>query len=180
MHTHKDLIMRFLASMAMVPLVALTACSITQKPVSVTEAGVDAPVSVKSEPVVPIAPAVTKQQSGTPSTLSSSDSPAKGLALADLVQVAKSAAKSPTGAKKYAGELLRGQAKFVKAPKGNPNAVVADVRISGLGEVSLWCRNVVGTAPAGRMLAFEGTLTGSVYTSEDFSHDVTMKDCRFH
>ena len=61
--------------------------------------------------------------------------------------------------------------------------MVADVRVNGLGEVSLWCRNVVGGAHqslAGRVVSFEGVLTDSVYTSEDFSHDVTLKDCRFH
>ena len=107
-------------------------------------------------------------------------SPAKTLGLVDLANIAKLAAKSPAAAKKFAGETLSGQAKFVKAAKGNPNAAVADVRVGGLGEVSLWCRNVVGGAPAGRLMSFEGTLAGNVYTSEDFSHDVTLKDCRFH
>ena len=103
----------------------------------------------------------------------------KPLALNDLVGIARSVTKSPTSGKKYAGDTLMGQGKFIKAPKGNPNAVVADVRVAGLGEVSLWCRNVLGAAPAGKVVSFEGVLTGSVYTSEDFSHDVTMKDCRF-
>ena len=102
------------------------------------------------------------------------------LRLSALPDIAKAIQKNPPIAKKYVGETLSGQAKFVKAPKANPNAVVADVRVAGLGEVSLWCRNVVGAAPAGRVMTFEGTLTGSVYTSENFSHDVTMKDCRFH
>ncbi|MFZ9649379.1 MAG: hypothetical protein ACO29C_04750 [Fluviibacter sp.] len=100
--------------------------------------------------------------------------------LSALSAIAKAAQKNAQSPKKYAGEILQGQAKFIKAPKGNPNAMVADVRVTGLGEVSLWCRNVLGVAPAGRVMTFEGTLTGSVYTSEDFSHDVTMKDCRFH
>ncbi|NCW89197.1 MAG: hypothetical protein EBV73_01345 [Rhodocyclales bacterium] len=100
--------------------------------------------------------------------------------LSALTAISKAAQKNAQSPKKYAGEILQGQAKFIKAPKGNPNAMVADVRVAGLGEVSLWCRNVLGVAPAGRVVTFEGTLTGSVYTSEDFSHDVTMKDCRFH
>lgn len=104
----------------------------------------------------------------------------QALPLSALSGIAKAAQKNPQSTKKYVGETLQGQAKFVKAPKGNPNAMVADVRVTGLGEVSLWCRNVLGVAPAGRIMNFEGTLTGSVYTSEDFSHDVTMKDCRFH
>ena len=102
------------------------------------------------------------------------------LQLSALSGIAKAALKNPQSPKKYLGETLQGQAKFIKAPKGNSNAMVADVRLTGLGEVSLWCRNVLGSAPAGRLVSFEGTLTGSVYTSEDFSHDVTMKDCRFH
>lgn len=102
------------------------------------------------------------------------------LSLSALPGIAKAAQKNPQSVKKYAGETLTGQGKFVKAPKGNANAVVADVRVSGLGEVSLWCRNVLGSAPANKVVSFEGMLTGSVYTSEDFSHDVTMKDCRFH
>ena len=104
----------------------------------------------------------------------------QALPLSALSGIAKAAQKNPQSTKKYVGETLQGQAKFVKAPKGNPNAMVADVRVTGLGEVSLWCRNVLSAAPAGRVMNFEGTLTGSVYTSEDFSHDVTMKDCRFH
>lgn len=81
--------------------------------------------------------------------------------------------------KQYLGQTLHGQAKFVKTAKGNPNAVVADVRVSGLGEVSLWCRNILGAPPSVRMTGFDGVLTGEVYTSEDFSHDVYLKDCRF-
>jgi hypothetical protein len=104
----------------------------------------------------------------------------RALPLSALLGIAKAAQKNALSPKSYVGETLQGQAKFIKAPKGNLNAMVADVRITGLGEVSLWCRNVLGAAPAGRVTTFEGTLTGSVYTSEDFSHDVTMKDCRFH
>jgi len=104
----------------------------------------------------------------------------QALQLSAILSIAKAAQKNALSTKNYAGETLQGQAKFIKAPKGNSNAMVADVRVTGLGEVSFWCRNVLGVAPAGRVMTFEGTLTGSVYTSEDFSHDVTMKDCRFH
>ncbi len=125
-------------------------------------------------PSVAVKPVVSAPvQSAAPAT-----KPA--LSLAALSGIAKAAQKNALSTKKYVGETLQGQAKFIKAPKGNSNAMVADVRVNGLGEVSLWCRNVLGVAPAGRVMTFEGTLTGSVYTSEDFSHDVTMKDCRFH
>ncbi len=132
--------------------------------------------SSANEPVsagVPVRTLNTPVQSAAPVSK-------QALQLSALTAIAKAAQKNAQSPKKYAGEILQGQAKFIKAPKGNPNAMVADVRVTGLGEVSLWCRNVLGVAPAGRVMTFEGTLTGSVYTSEDFSHDVTMKDCRFH
>lgn len=151
-----------------------------QKPASVVQTTADAPTLSESAEGIPVAPVPPQNKEVRHSTSPAVAAPIKSLGIADLAQMARGAAKSPASAKKYAGETLRGQAKFVKTPKGNPNAVVADVRVSGLGEVSLWCRNVLGAAPAGRVTAFEGTLTGSVYTSEDFSHDVTMKDCRFH
>lgn len=158
--------------------VLLAGCTMVQKPASVVETPGDLlPVQQITTPNA-VAPAIQpKAISVNPVALATSQS--KSLGIADLAQIAKRAANAPTMAKKYAGETLQGQAKFVKTPKGNPNAVVADVRVTGLGEVSIWCRNVVGNAPAGRLTDFEGTLTGSVYTSEDFSHDVTMKDCRF-
>lgn len=156
----------------------LVACTMIQKPASVHEAS-----------NVPVAPSVMAQPVDAVSINQAKDLPAaqppmlavhtKSLGIADLAAIAKSAQKNPQAAKKYAGESLTGQAKFIKTPKGNPNTVVADVRVNGFGEVSLWCRNVLGTAPAGKVVSFEGVLTGSVYTSEDFSHDVTMKDCRF-
>lgn len=133
-------------------------------PAAVTTQVVAPPAVAPVRPVVPADAPVAK------STLS----------LSALPGIAKAAQKNPQAVKKYVGEALTGHAKFVKAPKGNPNAVVADVRVSGLGEVSLWCRNVLGAAPANKAVSFEGVLFGSVYTSEDFSHDVTMKDCRFH
>ena len=132
--------------------------------------------SSANEPVsagVPVPAVNTPVQSAAPVSK-------QAFQLSALTAIAKAAQKNAQSPKKYVGEILQGQAKFIKAPKGNPNAMVADVRVTGLGEVSLWCRNVLGVAPAGRVVTFEGTLTGSVYTSEDFSHDVTMKDCRFH
>ena len=150
-----------------------------QKPASVVEAPTDSTAVAQNTSANIVAPVLNPEEV-RPSRAQPNHAPSKSLGISDLVLIAKSASKSPGTAKKYAGETLSGQAKFIKAPKGNPNAVVADVRVAGLGEVSLWCRNVLGAAPAGRVMAFEGTLTGSVYTSEDFSHDVTMKDCRFH
>ncbi len=150
-----------------------------QKPASVVEAPTDSTAVAQNTSASIVAPVLNPEEV-RPSRAQPNHAPSKSLGISDLVLIAKSASKSPGTAKKYAGETLSGQAKFIKAPKGNPNAVVADVRVAGLGEVSLWCRNVLGAAPAGRVMAFEGTLTGSVYTSEDFSHDVTMKDCRFH
>lgn len=151
----------------------------TQNPAAVSDA------HVASVPVVNLnKPADVALPASAPSALSTASvtrpQARDVLHLTALPDIAKAIQKHSQAAKKYAGETLSGQAKFVKAPKGNPNAVVADVRIAGLGEVSLWCRNVLGVAPAGRVMTFDGTLTGSVYTSEDFSHDVTMKDCRFH
>lgn len=154
-------------------------CAITQKPAAVLDGDAISAVPVQTEKAT-VYSSASQVERKDPDVLSRVDVMSKALGLADLGQIAKTITKSPLTAKKYAGQTLKGKAKFVKAPKANPNAVVADVRVAGLGEVSLWCRNVVGAAPAGRVMTFEGTLTGSVYTSEDFSHDVTMKDCRFH
>ncbi|MGI9142843.1 MAG: hypothetical protein ACR2IJ_06590 [Fluviibacter sp.] len=158
----------------------LTACSLTQNPVAVSEGGAVpssiAQSSVTNETVssTPVKPVISTSVNNVAPVAK------QALQLSALSGIAKAAQKNAQSTKKYVGETLQGQAKFIKAPKGNPNAVVADVRVTGLGEVSLWCRNVLGVAPAGRVMAFEGTLTGSVYTSEDFSHDVTMKYCPVH
>ena len=158
----------------------LTACSLTQNPVAVSEGGtVPAPTIQASSTNETISPTPLKSVVSMPAQ-SASPVNKPALQLSALSGIAKAAQKNAQSTKKYVGETLQGQAKFIKAPKGNLNAMVADVRVIGLGEVSLWCRNVLGVAPAGRVMTFEGTLTGSVYTSEDFSHDVTMKDCRFH
>jgi len=156
--------------------VLVTACSLTQKPASVSDAGEASTQAVVSPQPVEQPVVVPAKHVAQPETLATK----QALSLTAIAGIAKSAQKNPQSVKKYAGESLAGQAKFIKAPKGNPNAVVADVRVTGLGEVSLWCRNVLGAAPANKVVSFEGVLTGSVYTSEDFSHDVTMKDCRFH
>lgn len=170
-----------IASYPVCLLVALlTACSLTQNPVAVSEGGA-VPSSIVQPSSTNETVLSTPVKPGVSTSVNNAVPVAKqALQLSALSGIAKAAQKNPQSTKKYVGETLQGQAKFIKAPKGNPNAVVADVRVTGLGEVSLWCRNVLGTAPAGRVMAFEGTLTGSVYTSEDFSHDVTMKDCRFH
>jgi len=158
----------------------LTACSLTQNPVAVSEGGaVPSPIAQSSSTNETVSSAPVKIAVNT-SVPSAAPVAKQALQLSAISVIAKAAQKNAQSTKKYVGETLQGQAKFIKAPKGNPNAMVADVRVTGLGEVSLWCRNVLGVAPAGRVMAFEGTLTGSVYTSEDFSHDVTMKDCRFH
>ena len=158
----------------------LTACSLTQNPVAVSEGGVlPSPIAQSSSTNESVSPTPVKPVVSSP-VHSAAPVAKQALQLSALPGIAKAAQKNAQSTKKYVGETLQGQAKFIKAPKGNPNAMVADVRVTGLGEVSLWCRNVLGVAPAGRVMAFEGTLTGSVYTSEDFSHDVTMKDCRFH
>lgn len=158
----------------------LTGCSLTQNPVAVSEGtSLPAPVIQSSYTNEPISPTSVKPIGGAPAH-NAAPLTKEFIQLSALSGIAKAAQKNAQSPKKYAGETLQGQAKFIKAPKGNPNAVVADVRVSGLGEVSLWCRNVLGAAPANKVMSFEGVLTGSVYTSEDFSHDVTMKDCRFH
>jgi hypothetical protein len=178
--------MRLSASTIFLSLLLLSACSITQSPVKVSDSA--------PQEVVPVVPSVTELPVSavaerSPTTMAS-PKPAvapsvsrDGLTLTALPQIARQLRKDPSVARKYAGQILQGKAKFVKTAKGNPNAVVADVRVSGLGEVSLWCRNVTegtNTLAAGKAVSFEGLLTGSIYTSEDFSHDVTLKDCRFH
>ncbi len=158
----------------------LTACSLTQNPAVVSEVGsVSSPIAQSSSTNEPLSTDAPNPAAGKP-VQTAAPVRKQALQLSAIVGIAKAAQKNTLSTKNYAGETLQGQAKFIKAPKGNPNAMVADVRVTGLGEVSLWCRNVLGVAPAGRVTTFEGTLTGSVYTSEDFSHDVTMKDCRFH
>ena len=158
-------------------VVVLSGCAVTQNPVSVSDSGGVAPV------VAPVAVAPTVVQTplthADPAPRGASAMVPVGLGLDKLPAMAKSRQKNPAGLKHYVGQSLHGQAKFVKTAKGNPNALVADVRINGLGEVSLWCRNVLGESAAGRMAGFDGVLTGEVYTSEDFSNDVYLKDCRF-
>jgi len=154
---------------------AAVGCALTQKPVPIVE-NIEPQVSEstiqdQSSP----APSVSMQTA----SLKSAVMPRK-LLLTDMVEVAKAVQKNASAAQQYRGDQLSGQAKFVKAAKGNPNAAVADTRITGLGEVSLWCRNTQDAIPSGRITTFEGALTGKVYTSEDFSHDVYLKDCRFH
>src|SRR5574343_782354 len=168
-------------------LLLLSACNMTQSPVNVSDSAYQA-----AAPVVPTAvetagspvsvPIVAAERPSIKPALESA-APREGLALDALPRIARELRKDPSAARKYTGQRLSGKGKFVKTAKGNPNAVVADVRVSGLGEVSLWCRSVTEGAnrlAAGRVVVFEGLLTGSVYTSEDFSHDVTLKDCRFH
>lgn len=165
----------------LVPLWLLSAvisgCTLTQQPASVSDSESTASVAVSATAIKPLEP----RPHSPVSTTSGQGHPAvqDARTLNDLPTIARALRKDPQAAKTYSGQKLQGQGRFVKAAKGNPNAVVADVRFSGLGEVSLWCRNVLGAAPTGRVGAFEGTLTGNVYTSEDFSHDVFLKDCRF-
>ena len=156
----------------------LSGCTLTQKPVTVSDSG-DQTVAVARPvtPVVPTTPAVATY--GDPAPRGASSIVPVGLTLDKLSVIAKTRQKNPAGLKAYAGQNLHGQGKFVKTAKGNPNAVVADVRVSGLGEVSIWCRNVLGAPAVGRVTGFDGVLTGEVYTSEDFSNDVYLKDCRF-
>lgn len=146
----------------------ISGCAITQKPVVVS----DSAIPVASAPVPPAT-------YGDPAPKGSASVVPAGLALDRLPAIAKARQKNPTSIKQYVGQNLHGQAKFVKTAKGNPNTVVADVRVSGLGEVSIWCRNVLGAMPSGRVTGFDGVMTGEVYTSEDFSNDVYLKDCRF-
>ena len=151
----------------------LAGCAMTQKPVSVSDSAGTATVAVQH---VDPAPAAT--YGDPPPALSASVVPA-GLTLDKLPAIAKARQKNPASIKQYVGQNLHGQGKFVKTAKGNHNAVVADIRVNGLGEVSIWCRNVLGAVPSGRVTGFDGVLTGEVYTSEDFSNDVYLKDCRF-
>ena len=172
----KDSVMRITQYSVLWSALLLTACAMTQNPAVVSDTHVaPVPVAEVNKPVA-IQPLAPVKQTNT----LVQQPPKEVLRLSALTDIAKAIQKNPQAAKKYVGVTLSGQAKFIKAPKANPNTVVADVRVTGLGEVSLWCRNVLGAAPAGRVMTFEGTLSGSVYTSEDFSHDVTMKDCRFH
>lgn len=167
------------------PLLMLPGCAMTQKPVAVSDTvsadtapapvGYVEPVPAprrSSPPVVHGAPSVQV----APASVS-----ADALSLDKLPRLARTRQKNPAGLKAYLGRTLHGQGKFVKTAKGNPNAMVADVRVSGIGEVSIWCRNVLGVAmpTTGKATGFEGILTGEVYTSEDFSNDVYLKDCRF-
>ena len=157
----------------------------TQTPVNVSQSAAsgDEPV-VSAAPIVAIQPSEPPAQPVViPARPVVSTAAHNALSLDALNQVARTIRKNPASSKIYAGQTLQGKAKFVKTAKGNPNAMVADVRVNGLGEVSLWCRNMVGgtsKSPAGRVVPFEGVLTDSVYTSEDFSHDVMLKDCRLH
>ncbi len=169
----------------LVTSIILGGCAMTQTPVNVSQstasgdelAALPAPVPAVNPVVVAATPVAI------PSRPDVSATPRQALTLDALNQVAHSIRKNPAASKTYVGQTLQGKAKFVKTAKANPNAMVADVRVNGLGEVSLWCRNIIGGANSisgGRVVSFEGTLSGSVYTSEDFSHDVTLKDCRFH
>lgn len=170
-------------------LVMLAGCAMTQQPATVTDSAAnDAPkpsVSKASEltpnPSPPQTPSVGARATpiAAASVNASSVKAPDGIAVDRLASLAKLRQKNPAALKQYLGQTLHGQAKFVKTAKGNPNAVVADVRVNGVGEVSLWCRNVISGAAPNRVVGFEGTFTGEVYTSEDFSHDVTLKDCRF-
>lgn len=149
-------------------LFMISGCAITQKPAVVSDSAIPAAS-------VPATPATY----GDPAPKGSASVVPAGLTLDRLPAIAKARQKNPASIKQYVGQNLNGQAKFVKTAKGNPNAVVADVRVSGLGEVSIWCRNVLGAVPSGRVTGFDGVMTGEVYTSEDFSNDVYLKDCRF-
>ena len=155
----------------------LSGCTLTQSPATVSASG-DQPAVAAAKPVASIAPAAEATY-GDPAPRGASSVVPAGLTLDKLPMIAKTRQKNPAGLKQYVGQNLYGQGKFVKSAKGNPNAVVADVRVSGLGEASIWCRNVLGALPPGRVTGFDGVLTGEVYTSEDFSNDVYLKDCRF-
>ena len=180
---------RNVMGLCLVSLSLLTGCTLTQQPATVASSAFDstaptvAPQTASVEHAArpmpePVNQLKPKSGKAVPSA-TQSESSVKSLKFTDLLAIAKQSEKSPTSARQHAGEVLAGQAKFVRSPKGNPNAAVADIRVTGLGEVSLWCRNSVNPAPFSRLTAFEGSLTGSVYTSEDFSHDVFMKECRF-
>lgn len=158
-------------------LLLINGCAMTQQPAMVSESA-SATAAAPLEPVKPVAP-VKPVVYGDPSPAGSASLVPAGLTLDRLPAIAKARQKNPASLRQYAGQNLQGQGKFVKTAKGNPNAVVADVRVSELGEVSIWCRNVLGALPQGRVTGFDGVLTGEVYTSEDFSNDVYLKDCRF-
>lgn len=154
----------------------ISGCTMTQSPATVSASG-DEPVAVAPKPAVPASPVA--ETYGDPAPRGSSSVVPVGLTLDKLPTIAKARHKNPAALKAYVGQNLHGQGRFVKTAKSNPNAVVADVRVNGLGDVSIWCRNVLGAPPAGRVTGFDGVLTGEVYTSEDFSNDVYLKDCRF-
>ena len=156
-------------------------CALTQQPASVSDSH---PTISATMPPSEIKPTETRLQAPASTPASPISGQGRPMAqdirtLNELPMIARALRKEPQAVKTYRGQKLHGQARFVKTAKGNPNAVVADVRVTGIGEVSLWCRNVLGAAPTGRVGAFEGTLTANVYTSEDFSHDVFLRDCRF-
>ena len=171
----------------------ITACAMTQTPVNVADSQ-QPELTAKDNQTISVPAGTTRMSANSvPGSLSGGDArptetpstkvQVHALALSDIPTMAQAIRKNPALRKNYLGQTLQGSAKFVKTAKGNPNAVVADVRVNGLGEVSIWCRNVVGTsnyAPPGRVVSFSGQLSGAVYTSEDFSHDVSLKDCRFH
>lgn len=175
--------MRLIATAIFLPSLLLSACNMTQSPVKVSDSVPQGAESVAQAPVDAPMTAEPTRQPTVPQPAKAVVTSVANLPLDALPHVARALRKDPVAARKYAGQTLQGKGKFVKTVKGNSNAVVADVRVNGLGEVSLWCRNVTEGAnrlAGGRVVSFEGVLTGSVYTSEDFSHDVTMKDCRFH
>ena len=157
----------------------LSGCAMTQKPAAVSDTVSADAASVAVAPIESV-PAPRRVPSPVVHSAPTSVS-ADALSLDKLPTLARIRQKNPAGLKAYLGRTLHGQGKFVKTAKGNPNALVADVRVSGVGEISLWCRNVLGVAmpTAGKAAGFEATLTGEVYTSEDFSNDVYLKDCRF-
>lgn len=154
---------------ATLALLLISGCAMTQKPVSVSDSAGQHAAAASAAPATYGDPAPARSASIVP----------EGLSLDKLPMIAKARQKSPAAVKHYAGQNLHGQGKFVKTAKGNPNTVVADVRVGGLGEVSIWCRNVLGAMPPSRITGFDGVMTGEVYTSEDFSNDVYLKDCRF-
>ena len=170
---------------------ALAGCALTQKPVAVSDSVGQSAQSSVGQPMAEVPPAATRAESRqapavvAPSHVSNAvpavtmPVPTSGLTVEKLGTLARLRQKNPAGLKHYLGQTVHGQAKFVKTAKGNPNAAVADVHVSGVGDISLWCRHVEGGAVHGRMTGFTGTLTGEVYTSEDFSNDVYLKDCRF-
>lgn len=171
--------MKFRTPLLLCPLLILSGCAMTQKPAAVSDT-----VSADPAPAF-VAPAesVSAPRRVVPPVAHSAPGSvsADALSLDKLPTLVKIRQKNPAGLKAYQGRTLYGQGKFVKTAKGNPNVLVADVRVSGVGETSIWCRNVLGVAlpTVGKATGFEGTLTGEVYTSEDFSNDVYLKDCRF-